>query len=95
KESPAAWDIIVQQTLMAQVVRPGRKFWTDGWDGYPAARKRLLEAASKRAGSSTLVVGGDIHAYAVADLKLDFDDSQAPVVATEVCGTSIHPRAQA
>jgi alkaline phosphatase D len=35
------------------------------------------------------VVGGDIHAYAVADLKLDFDDAQAPVVATEICGTSI------
>lgn len=89
KDSPAIWDIIVQQTLMAQVVRPGRKFWTDGWDGYPAARKRLLEAASQRAGANPLVVGGDIHAYAVADLKLDFDDSQAPVIATEICGTSI------
>ena len=30
-----------------------------------------------------------MHAYAVCDLKLDFDDPQAPVVATEICGTSI------
>ncbi len=22
---------------------PGQQFWTDGWDGYPAARRRLLE----------------------------------------------------
>ncbi len=88
-ESSAVWDVIVQQTLMAQVVHPVRKFWTDGWDGYPAARKRLLEAASKRPSSNSIVIGGDLHAYAVCDLKLDFDDAKSPTVATELCGTSI------
>jgi Phosphodiesterase/alkaline phosphatase D len=89
KNSSAIWDVIVQQTLMAQAVRPGRKFWTDGWDGYPAARKRLLEAATSRESANPLVVGGDVHAYAVSDLKLDFDDLKSQVVATEFCGTSI------
>ncbi len=89
KDSTAAWDVIVQQTLMAQAMRPGGKYWTDGWDGYPAARRRLLEALAKRESSDALVVGGDIHCYAVADLKLDFDDVHSPVVATEFCGTSI------
>lgn len=89
KGSSASWDIIVQQTLMAQAVRPGRKFWTDGWDGYPAARRRLLEAASSRRSANPIVIGGDVHAYAVCDLKLDFDDPKAKAVATEFCGTSI------
>ncbi len=89
KNSDAVWDVIVQQTLMAQAVREGGKFWTDGWDGYPAARRRLLEAVSNRKTSNTIIVGGDIHAYAVSDLKLDFDDPKSPTIATEFCGTSI------
>ncbi len=36
-----------------------------------------------------MVLGGDVHANYVADLKLDFDDANSPVVATEFCGTSI------
>lgn len=89
KDSHAKWDIIAQQTLMAQSKRSGGKFWTDGWDGYPAARRRLLEAVSNRPSSDTIVIGGDIHSYAVSDLKLDFDNPNSPTVATEVCGTSI------
>jgi alkaline phosphatase D len=30
-----------------------------------------------------------VHFSCVADLKVDFDDPQSPVVATEFCGTSI------
>lgn len=89
KKSPGTWDIIVQQTLMAPVKRDNGKVWTDGWDGYPAARQRLLEATSGRPSKDTLVIGGDIHAYAVSDLKLDYDDPNAPIVATEFCGTSV------
>ena len=36
--SRARWNVIVQQTMMAQVDRKvgeGQAFWTDGWDGYP------------------------------------------------------------
>ena len=36
-----------------------------------------------------VVLGGDVHANYVADLKADFDDPASPVVATEFCGTSI------
>jgi alkaline phosphatase D len=41
--SRARWNILAQQTLMAQmtyapIVTPeDGRFWTDGWDGYPAA----------------------------------------------------------
>jgi alkaline phosphatase D len=76
---------------MAQVDQkpgPGQSFWTDGWDGYLAARSRLLRLLGLRRVSNPIVLGGDVHAYA-ADLKLNFDDPRSPVVATELVTTSI------
>ncbi len=90
--SRAKWNVIAQQTLMAQLDRkpvPGRRFWTDGWDGYPAARARLLDDIAQLRPSNPLVISGDVHCNWVADLKPDFDDPQSPVIATEFCGTSI------
>jgi alkaline phosphatase D len=90
--SPARWNVLAQQTLMAQhdwQPGPDQAFWTDGWDGYPAARSRLLSFIAQQRPANPLVIGGDVHSYWVCDLKPDFDDPQSPVVATEFCGTSI------
>ncbi len=90
--SRARWNVIAQQTLMAQVDRTpgeGQSFWTDGWDGYPAARARLLRSVSQSGAANPLVIGGDVHTFIVADLKSDFNDPAAPVVATEFGGSSI------
>jgi alkaline phosphatase D len=90
--SGARWNVLAQQTLMAQVDRqpgPERRYWTDGWDGYPAARRRLLTEIASRRATNPLVIGGDVHAYWVCDLVTDFDDPRSAVVATEICGTSI------
>jgi alkaline phosphatase D len=90
--SRARWNVIVQQTLMAQLDRKpgeGQAFWTDGWDGYPKARERLLSTIAGRRVANPLVIGGDVHMYAVADLKVNFNDAASPVVATEFVGTSI------
>ena len=90
--SRARWNVIAQQTLVAQLDRtagPGQSFWTDGWDGYPAARRRLLDAIAQRKPANPLLIGGDVHCTWVADLKPDFDDPASPIVAAEVCGTSI------
>ena len=88
--SPARWTLVAQQTRMAQLDErpgPGRLAWTDAWDGYPAARARLLEALARK--RNPVVIGGDIHAFNVTQLKLDFDDPSARVVASEFVGTSI------
>jgi alkaline phosphatase D len=77
---------------MAQVDRrpgPGQSFWTDGWDGYPKARERLLGFVAAKRVANPVVIGGDVHTSVVADLKTDFDDPKSPVVATEFVGTSI------
>jgi alkaline phosphatase D len=90
--SRTRWNVIGQQTLMAQLDRkpgPGQQFWTDGWDGYPVARRRLLDYLGTRKPANPVVIGGDVHMYWVADLKPDFDDARSPVVATEIVGTSI------
>ena len=96
--SRARWNILAQQLLMAQTVRkpgPERKFWSDGWDGYPAARTRLLQAIAGQRPANPLVIGGDVHFNCVSDLRVDFDDTQSPAVATEFCGTSISSQGQA
>jgi alkaline phosphatase D len=36
-----------------------------------------------------VVIGGDIHAFNVAQLKQDFDDPDSAIVASEFVGTSI------
>ncbi|MEX2197972.1 MAG: alkaline phosphatase D family protein [Burkholderiales bacterium] len=90
--SGARWNFLAQQTRMAQFDQkpgPGRRAWTDGWDGYPAARKRLLDFLAARKIANPVVLGGDVHQFNVADLKADFDDPRSSVVASEFVGTSI------
>jgi len=92
KRASARWNIVVQQTLMAELDRGKNgqhKFWEDGWDGYPAARRRLLDAVAASPVRDTLVVGGDVHAFWAADLKQDFARPNSPTVATEFVGGSI------
>ncbi len=90
------WNLVAQQTLMARfsweepnAANQGGQYWTDGWDGYPAARRRLLQTVADKRVPGVVVLGGDVHANYVADLKVDFDDAGSPVVASEFCGTSI------
>jgi alkaline phosphatase D len=96
--SKARWNILAQQTLMAQssqipVKEPeGGRFWTDGWDGYPVARRRLLDTLATSGVANPLVLGGDVHTFYATELRRDFDrpvSKANPVVATEFVGTSV------
>ncbi len=96
--SPARWNILAQQTLMAQnsqlpVLRPDDgRIWTDGWDGYPLARARLLAALRNGRAANPLVLSGDVHTFYASELRADFDrpvSSANPLIATEFCGTSV------
>lgn len=90
--SRSRWNVMAQQTLLsARDDDPGtaRPIRTDGWDGYAHARGRLYDAIEKRRVSNPLVVGGDIHATVLADLKRDPWNPRSPTIASEVCGTSI------
>lgn len=96
--SRTKWNIIAQQTLMAQasqvpIAAPeDGRFWNDGWDGYPAARQRLLDSLSGHRAGNPLVISGDVHTFYAAELRADFSRPRSrdnPVVATEFCGTSV------
>lgn len=91
-ESPARWNIIAQTTLMAQADRepgPDRVVYTDGWDGYPRAREKLLGYIAGKKIRNPVVIGGDVHFASANDLKLDFDKPKSPVVAAEFVCTSV------
>ena len=96
--SPARWNILAQQTLMAQssqvpILRPGdERIWTDGWDGYPLARQHLLDALRSSKASNPLVLSGDVHTFYATELSRNAmrpTGKDNPVLATEFCGTSI------
>ncbi len=76
--SRAQWNILAQQTPMAQssgvpVRSPGDgRFWTDGWDGYPAARRRLLDTLVNSGAKNPLVLAGDVHTFYASELRRDF-----------------------
>jgi alkaline phosphatase D len=95
-ESHAAWNVLAQQTPMAQFDQkpgPGRRAWTDGWDGYPAARQRLFDSLVSRKTGNPVVIGGDVHSFNVNQLKADFDKPESAIVASEFVGTSITSQA--
>ena len=90
--SKAKWNVIAQQTLMAPAGsnrRKGLAHWTDGWDGYPAARARLMTSIAARKPGNPVVIGGDVHASYVANLHAQPGHGDSPVSAAEFCGTSI------
>ena len=96
--SNAKWNILAQQTLMAQssqtaIAQEGDgKFWTDGWDGYPLARQRLFDDIQKYKPANPVVISGDVHTFYAANLKRNFYSKASaanPVLATEFCGTSV------
>jgi alkaline phosphatase D len=84
--SRAVWDVLANQV---PVRRYGtRELGGDQWDGYDAARTRLLRALA-HGPANPVVVTGDLHSNQVSDLPASFEDPAAPVVATEFMGTSV------
>ena len=93
--SGARWTVLAQQLLLAPleyVSGPERRYWSDGWDGYPVARQRLLDRLAAAPMANSVVIGGDIHGFFVTDLHARPDDPASARVATEFVGTSISSR---
>jgi len=90
--SDSAWHLLAQQTVMAAVdAAPGRpeSFFSDGWDGYPLARRRLLEFIERAKVNNPVVLGGDAHSFWVNDLRPIFGEPNSTVVASEFVTTSV------
>ena len=92
------WNVLGQQTLFGQREfrsGPVRSLWNDGWDGYPAARKRMLASMRRNALANPVMLGGDLHQNWVGHVKADYDDPRSASLGVEFCGTSISSRSDA
>ncbi len=91
--SRGRWTVLGQQLLMSSMLQPTQDgdpgVWTDGWDGYPVARRRLADHLVAAKVPNPVVLGGDIHSFWVADMKRDYRDARSPTVASEFVATSI------
>ena len=77
--SEATWNVLAQQTIVSPVVVPlegavGGNL--DQWDGYGAARRRLVDQL--REVDNPVVLTGDIHASGVGVVSEDPDDPASP-----------------
>ena len=91
ERSRARWNVIANGVMMGELKHDpeGNRFWQDAWDGWPGQRARILQHIHDAEVRNPVVITGDWHSTFVHDLKVDFGDEDAPVVATEFVGTSI------
>lgn len=90
--SNATWNILGNNVMVSRLDHDGDKgdvLWHDAWDGFPAARKRLLDTMVDAGTRNPVFITGDWHSTFVNDVHHDFDRAGSSVVATEFVGTSI------
>jgi alkaline phosphatase D len=81
--SEARWNVVAQQTVVANVPFAAGLVNLDQWDGYPAARERLVGQLAGVA--NPVVITGDIHLSAAGTIE----SAPGEPVAAELVGTSI------
>ncbi|WP_461008925.1 alkaline phosphatase D family protein [Streptomyces capparidis] len=91
RSSGATWNVIPQQVVFSQRLensaRPARVSM-DAWDGYPAARERVLAGIDAAGAENVVVLTGDVHVHYAFDIKRDFADPASRTVGVELVGTS-------
>jgi alkaline phosphatase D len=94
RDTRARWNLFAQGTVMTyldELPGAGEQFWTDGWNGYPAARRRFLDLLTPQV-VNPVVLSGDIHSFFVANLNARPQDRSSRVIASELVTTSISSR---
>ena len=92
RESKSRWNVLANQVMIAQVKRgtpEAPTYSMDKWDGYVAARDRLLRVLATAPPSNPVVITGDVHTNWAAELKANFDDASSRTIAPEFIGTSM------
>ncbi|MEH6373291.1 alkaline phosphatase D family protein [Streptomyces sp. KLMMK] len=91
RSSSAVWNVLPQQVAFSRrrLRAQNSPLSMDAWDGYPAARKRLLDAARTARITNLMVLSGDSHIHLAMDIKEDFDNLSSPTRGVEILGTSI------
>lgn len=88
--SNARWNVLTQQFMMAEARRPDPQtgeieYAVDGWDGFPAARDRVLAFWRDARIANPIAIGGDSHAFIASELST----GDGPVIAPAFVGGSL------
>jgi len=90
--STAVWDVLAQQVFMfggnALAGSTPPVIVVDTWDGYAGERQAVLDAVAPEV-DNLVVLTGDFHSAAVADLRADPFDASLPVIGSEFMASSI------
>jgi alkaline phosphatase D len=90
--SRARWDVLGQQVFFGQLLRPlpdGRDALPmDSWNGYVAARSRVIDMFTDRR-RNFVVLTGDVHRHYAGNLHADGAALDRPPVGVEFVTTSI------
>lgn len=90
--STTTWQVLGQQVFFSQrdfAAGAVQTFSMDGWDGYVASRRRIVDGMAARGVANPVVLTGDVHRHYACDIKADFDDPGSRTVGVELVTTSI------
>lgn len=91
QSSRATWDVLGQQVMFAQydlTKGPGFTTNVDAWDGYTAAKTRMLDTWRDTKVRNPVVLTGDVHEAFAWDLQRTTEEGLQPV-GTEFVATSV------
>jgi alkaline phosphatase D len=82
QRSAARWNLTVQNLLVAPMVfdtPTGPVIWTDTWNGFGAARRRLLDTMVSSGIDNPVTLAGDYHSFWCNNLYRGFDANRFAV----------------
>jgi len=86
------WNVLGLQSVFGPRnfnTQGGQSFSNDGWDGYPAARQRLIDSMRTARLANPVFLGGDVHQNWVGHILANYKDPKSEKIGVEFCGTSI------
>ncbi|MCX7932290.1 MAG: alkaline phosphatase D family protein [Rhodovarius sp.] len=87
--------ILAQQVFFCPRIFPDGRVSTDAWDGYPAARERLLSGLRARGVLHPVVLSGDVHRAFVAEIPGGGAEFVCTSISSEGDGREADPAAPA
>src|SRR4051794_5099029 len=77
--STSTWNVIGNQVVFADATLNGAVLNYDQWDGYPVQRERILQHLADNSVPNVIVLTGDIHLAAIAQLRTGDRATGTPV----------------
>ncbi|WP_114855013.1 alkaline phosphatase [Brachybacterium sp. YJGR34] len=82
-DSPATWNVMAHGVVLVPITEDR----VDMWDGYPAARRRMLAAMAEA--DNPVMLTGDIHRHVAAEIPSDPADPGSDPLGVELVCTSV------